>query len=191
MCSDLFSDVPDGLPACQAGMLEGLESGGIVMGELLDRSYQEYILRNLATAYPHLPSLMELFGVTDNRFLVNVAYLREHGLISAKLSTMLSGERTIANVEITARGLDFLQNDGGLSAILGTVTIKFDDATIRELLVDRVQKSGAPADTKAELVKAIKSLPAEAIKKLANKAMEDGMNKIPEAFEALQNWVLT
>ncbi|NPD17604.1 hypothetical protein HOY34_20675 [Xinfangfangia sp. D13-10-4-6] len=159
------------------------------MGELLDRAYQREILQALASVYPQSPNLRKLFGEMDDKFQVNAVYLSEHELIRANLRQAINAPRSVIQAEITARGLDFLQDDGGLSAILGTITVKLHDDTIRALLIDKVQKSDAAPSVKSRLVETIKGLPAEALKRLAQKAMDAGIEQIPEAAEQLQGWL--
>lgn len=159
------------------------------MGGLLDRGCQLTILQTLASVYPQAASLRRLFGEMDDKFQVNAVYLSEHGLIKANVREVINAPRSVIHAEITARGLDFIQDDGGLSAILGTITVKLHDDTIRALLIDKVQKSDASPGVKAGLITTIKGLPAEALKRLAQKAMDAGIEQLPEAAEQLQGWL--
>ena len=62
-------------------------------------------------------------------------------------------------MKITATGLDFLEDDGGVSAILRTVTIKFDLGDLRARMATRIDSSDLPAEKKTSLAHAIRSLP--------------------------------
>ena len=64
---------------------------------------------------------------------------------------------------ITARGLDFLADDGGLTAILRTVVMKLHADTIRDMLLAKADASGLPAPEKSALRKQIGNLPAAAL----------------------------
>ena len=54
----------------------------------------------------------------------------------------------IWNPGITAKGLDFLEDDGGLSAILGAITVKLDPDDLRALIAARIEESDLPTRTK-------------------------------------------
>lgn len=73
---------------------------------------------------------------------------------------------------ITARGLDFLEEDGGLSAILGTVTVKLHADTIRDMLETKIMDSQLPQADKKRFVDTLKELPGEALKTVTNKLVE-------------------
>ena len=63
--------------------------------------------------------------------------------------------------KITEKGLDFLKDDGGLTAILGIVTVRFEADTIRTILQIKVNQSDlSPAD-KQKLHGVLQELPAE------------------------------
>ncbi len=158
------------------------------MAELLDRAYQRELLNELAALYPKRGT----FQTDDrNRLVVNLHYLTEHGLINAEFPRLLSGEVQYGPALITAKGLDFIQDDGGLSAILGVVTVKLHDDTIRRLLIDKVQASEEPDGVKERLVDAIKSAPAETLKTVVQKTLEAGIQSLPNAVQLLQGWLST
>lgn len=159
------------------------------MGELLDRGFQLELLQHFAERYPHSPSIDEDFPYRSNQLLVNLHYLSEHGLILGDWIQGSAGRAIPHRFRITAKGLDFLQNDGGLSAILGVVTVKLHDDTIRALLIDKVEKSDATPSAKTHLIAAIKSLPAEGLKSLAQKAMDAGIEHLPSAIQPLREWL--
>lgn len=159
------------------------------MGELLDREYQKYILRTCAEAYPTFLRSGR-FGdeARSNRLLVNACYLHEHGLLFAKVQTFASGETALTSVQITAKGLDFLQGDGGLSAILGVVTVKLHDDTIRQLLISKIEESEAEPSVKDRLITAVRDAPADVLKTITQKALEEGLRQLPNAAQIIQSW---
>ena len=99
------------------------------MSTKLDRGYQRDLLTWMATAYPNRANVSDfLAGTADeqsNKYAANIQYLEEHGLAEGNLRIGLDGHIMISNPLIYAKGLDFLTDDGGLSAILGVVTIRF------------------------------------------------------------------
>ncbi|RBO89675.1 hypothetical protein [Pseudochrobactrum asaccharolyticum] len=156
------------------------------MGELLDRGFQRQILIALQSAYPRSVKPTEMFGEqADNRLLVNLAYLDEHDLIDLTLSTFMDGEITLDAAKITAAGMDFIADDGGLSAILGVVTVKLHEDTIRQLVIDKIQKADGDQSVKSALIDKVKSLPAEALGKLAVDGLGTAISKAPDALNFL------
>ncbi|WP_319761870.1 hypothetical protein [Maridesulfovibrio sp.] len=72
-------------------------------------------------------------------------------------------------ITITNLGIDFLTDDGGLSAKLKTITIKFDLDNLREIVAEGILKSGLPEEKEGIIRKAIKSAPETAIKEITTK----------------------
>jgi len=158
------------------------------MGEFLDRDLQRNLLNEYREAYPQ-SLLTTLSGSQDDRQrMVNISYLIDHGLLQGEGRVNSTGDRSSRwKAAITARGLDFLADDGGLSAILGVVTVRFHDETLRALLIDRLEADPeADAGVKAKLYESIKGLPAEGLKVVMQKALETGLSNIPHLTHWLQ-----
>lgn len=142
------------------------------MGELLDRHLQREMLDTLAWSYPNSADVSETFPhVAENVTRVNLCYLGEHGLVSLQTAELDEG-LIVTDAKITARGLDFLQDDGGLGAVLGVVTVKLHDETIKKLLSDKVRETVEDPTVRDRLLEAIKDLPAEATKRIAARYRE-------------------
>lgn len=164
----------------------------------LDRELQRKILEELADSYPDsiFPScLVDYFKMSrgsyiDHKARANIIYLVELGLIEVKL---ISVEKIIENVSLsqgwkaTAKGMDFLADDGGLSAILGTVTVKLHEDTLRTLIENKITESHdlAPQD-KRVLIDQLRSLPGESIKHLTMKLLDKGLENLPAAIGIIQ-----
>ena len=141
-----------------------------------DRKIQRQILETLRTAYPKRVDTRSMtFSDTVGE---NLAYLEEHGLVDAKWS----GNFAVANAKITARGIDFLSDDGGLSAILDTVVVKLHSDTIKELLISQVDGSDQPDNIKSQLKAKIRELPANAVSTIATEAVKIGLKHAPDAI---------
>lgn len=88
----------------------------------LDRKLQLSILQELRDNYPNDVAVHRLACFNEERhFLGNLIYLREHGLVSGEIIEEFSAGGSIKSMLwaiITAAGLDFIEDDGGLSAIL-------------------------------------------------------------------------
>src|SRR5271169_1802463 len=92
----------------------------------IDRKLQRDLLLLLRSAYPNeinsLPADFEMSAA-----IPNLKYLEEHNLCKSGLGwrgNMINQYVWAGGAKITAQGLDFLEEDGGLSAILGIVTVK-------------------------------------------------------------------
>ncbi|MGA9219671.1 MAG: hypothetical protein WBZ57_00605, partial [Pseudomonas graminis] len=120
----------------------------------LDRNLQRKILTRLADAYPHGLSNQEfdelVESVEEQTVDANIHYLAQHGLIGDCLSFAMSGEIMInlGKLVCTAQGMDFLADDGGVGAILGTVTVKLHEDTLRQLIEAKIQAADIPAEQK-------------------------------------------
>ncbi|MBH1982028.1 MAG: hypothetical protein I8H79_05710 [Burkholderiales bacterium] len=154
----------------------------------LDRSLQLQLLKKFAEIYPAAGQAGK-FADDDERAstMANLMYLIEHELITAAaLSQPISGPAMIGNIKITAAGLDFLADDGGLSAILGVVTIKLHDDTVRQLIEARIQSADLPETTRSHLLKSLREAPGETIKLLTEKLLDAGLANLPAALPLIQ-----
>ncbi|MFN9090134.1 MAG: hypothetical protein ACK5V0_01145 [Alphaproteobacteria bacterium] len=157
------------------------------MGELLDRGVQNHFLRALGWHYPNAEDISDNWqGYADNVVRVNLCYLEEHGLVRLE-KIWPDDELLITDAKITARGLDFLQDDGGLGAILGVVTVKLADETIKQLLAAKVDASETDPGVKAKLLETIKGLPSKATEDIAGKLVDWAAAGV--SIETLRAWL--
>ena len=61
-------------------------------------------------------------------FKNNILYLTEHGLIEKAVTT-----NGAVAVKATAAGIDFISEDGGLTAVLNRQTVVLDEQTIKQI----------------------------------------------------------
>lgn len=101
----------------------------------------------------------------------------------------MDGSWGSVGAKITARGLDFLADDGGLTAILGTVTVKLHDDTIRELIAVRIEQSDLHPEEKAGLLTQLKALRGESVKHLTMKLLDAGLENAPKALPVIQKFL--
>lgn len=147
---------------------------------LLDREVQRAILIKLSECYPgqmkpHQDFVPE-YG--ERSTIYNLAYLDGHGLTSTQWVNPGRGYPSPIATKITAKGLDFISDDGGLTAILGVVTIKLHQETITALLISQIEKSKGSPTIKQHLIEKVKALPAEALQRVSLKAMEAGLDRV-------------
>lgn len=152
----------------------------------IDREYQREYLEKLAEAYPEKIKCSQPDDEDAERHQsANLAYLEEHGLIEVVWSTSISRAKRPIVVNITATGIDFIADDGGLTAILGVVTVKLHDDTIRQMLLRKVDESDEPETVKDRLKQQIKALPAEGLKEVATSLMQTGISNVPNIISFL------
>ena len=145
----------------------------------LDRQLQRELLEYLRSKYPEPNEDILLEEFKDREDLWgNVKYLMEYGLIEGTPRIVLDAPYSIIVKGITAKGLDFLEDDGGLGAILGTVTVRFDAESLRELIEKRVLSLNLPHDQKETALAELKKLPVEALKIAVGKLLERGLECI-------------
>ncbi|WP_156440152.1 hypothetical protein [Burkholderia savannae] len=160
----------------------------------LDRTYQRELLEELARAYPdyvdNRSQLQPEGAESTRRYIANIAYLDQHGLVDCPAHPFGPGETKAWGLpSITARGMDFLADDGGLSAILGVVTVKLHEDTLKDLIGQRIAESDLPTPEKSRLLDQLKLLPGEAIKHLTLKLMDAGLSNWPAALQAIETFV--
>ncbi|TCZ80373.1 hypothetical protein [Lysobacter sp. N42] len=151
----------------------------------LCRDRQREILQILAERYPDLSG--DVVREDAKEFdCANLLYLQEHGLVQSGVNRSLSGAYIFQGAAITARGLDFLADDGGLSAILGTVTVKLHTDTLKDLLRFRIEASSLPTEQKSWLRKKVDTLTDESLKAVAKSLVQQGLDNVPDLYRWLQ-----
>lgn len=159
----------------------------------LDRAYQLELLKLLSTSYPQSFDIRQIArdwgDEQERRYAANMFYLDEHGLVDSTIKFGMDGHVSMALPKITARGMDFLAGDGGLSAVLGVVTIKLHEDTLKELIGQRIAESHLPQPEKSKLIDQLRSLPGETIKHLTLKLVDTGLANWPAALSAIEAFV--
>ncbi|MFM9895759.1 hypothetical protein [Achromobacter xylosoxidans] len=155
----------------------------------MNRDLQRQILQELADCYPSAYGhpIQTLAPTKDQSEIITcLLYLAEHGLLRHGLDEDDEGwNEVVGTTRITARGLDFLADDGGLSAVLGVVTIRLHSDTIKDLIEAKIAQSDlAPADKK-RWIDQLRSLPADATKHLVQRLVEKGLDSGPAAVAAI------
>lgn len=157
---------------------------------ILDRELQRTLLQALADAYPENLDVSPL-NLPEPETSANLKYLAEHDLVTllARTDGLVGMPYRVYSAEITAKGLDFLADDGGLSAILDTVTVRLHADTLRDLLESRIAASALPATDKNRLTEHLRRLPAEALKHLTKRLLDAALDHLPDAIPLLQKWL--
>jgi hypothetical protein len=158
---------------------------------ILNRALQQEILIQTANAYPFALSYEELSsGIwknTDEKELAReLQYLVENKFLDKDaIFFSIDNQISLGNVKITSRGMDFLQEDGGLSAILNVVTVRFEPDTLKALLTSKINSADIEAEKKSELMKAVEELPADGLRHVMTRVLDKGMENIPHLIPYL------
>ncbi|QFU01254.1 hypothetical protein FIU83_06340 [Halomonas sp. THAF5a] len=173
--------------------------------QLLDRHVQRDLLNTLGERYPN--PVTDLFDPVDLECpaSVNLHYLEEHGLVTLERVERARhpsqhrpgiarwhGPTLKGSATITAAGMDFLSDDGGLSAILGTVTVRLHADSIRDLIETRIIASDqVPEDEKPGLIAALKGMREEGLKQLTTRLITYGLDQGAASSQQLIQWLTT
>lgn len=145
----------------------------------LNREIQREILTQLSKVYPKALEVEKISFPNEDDFQTNLFYLEEHELIESEGKRDIFGmPPCIFVAKITAKGLDFLEDDGGLSAIFNTVTVKFDAENIRSLIQEKVVPLSWPQEKKQTFTDKLKVASGDVLKKLIDKIIEIGLDSL-------------
>lgn len=155
--------------------------------KLLDRELQQRLLHTLASAYPAKVPMQQLgFEQQDPVGVRNLTYLEEHGLTTLVKANAIGTPPAVVLAGATARGMDFLEADGGLSAILGTVTVRFEADTLRAMIEARIDATDADPTLKQKIKEGLQDLGVEGLKEASKSLMSLAWQNAPAALQALQ-----
>lgn len=158
----------------------------------LDRKFQLELLIKLSEAFPSGFDFDDGSDKSDEfkkKYAVNLVYLSEHGLIDVSIRQNLSGSFQFGRPKITAKGLDHLENDGGLSAILGVVVVRLHDETVRNLVEMAIRSSELDQPNKQKLISQLRSLPGDSIKHLVLKLLDMALESGPAAIASIGKYL--
>lgn len=160
----------------------------------LDRELQQQILLAAADVYPDsIP--MDVFKDISSKHsrstvAANIFYLSEHGLLKKEAPNALQGFCQISpTAQCTKDGVDFVADDGGIGAILNTVTVKLHEDTLREIIEQKIFQSDLPAKEKETFVQSLKKLPADSIKHLIMKLLDKGVESSPAILDLISSYL--
>lgn len=156
----------------------------------LDREYQKNLLLMLAEDYPRVRTeiaekIRSLQLKDENKYLANAFYLQEHGLIRNAVGVRRGAQSSsfsVAIPDLTVKGVDFLQQDGGLSAILNVQSVRLDEQTIKALLIAKFERSDRlSAEEKHGLLDSLKESGQKALQHTLEKLIDIALEH-PEAI---------
>ena len=143
------------------------------------------MLNSLANIYPRYTTKIFDAEVSEAD-LTNLWYLKEQGLVEGDLEMSITQDYIFGGVKITAKGLDFLADDGGISAILGTVVVRLHTESIKELLLMRIEASDASTEKKSWLKQQIETASSETIKNIVGLILDQGVQQAPRILHWME-----
>lgn len=151
----------------------------------IDRGLQLQLLTEMREEYP---GWITYNPTPDDKqtMAANLEYLAEHGLCESGVQIGVDGHIHFGNSTITAAGLDFLAEDGGLSAILGVVIVKLHAETVRDLIAAKIEAANVPAGEKSVLKQRLASLSEAGLKAATTDLVRVGLDHLPDAIHWLR-----
>jgi hypothetical protein len=151
----------------------------------IDMQYQLELLQEMKAEHPrgiqYGPAPDEV-----SKLAANLLYLTDHGLCDGGIQVGPDGHIHFGMTRITAAGLDFLSEDGGLSAILGIVTIKLHADTVRDLIAAKVDAAPIPVEEKSALKQHLAALSEAGLKSIVTDLVKTGLDHLPDAIHWLR-----
>lgn len=157
----------------------------------MDRGLQEKLLNLMAKYYPDPMFIREDHMSAEERrsIIQNLRYLHDVGLCILRQPESIFADTLICQLSptITSSGIDLLQDDGGLSANLNVVTVRFEADVLRALIAAKIDASSEPEDKKAKAKGLLSTLEEQGLKQLTNKAVGEGLSSLPNTAD----WVIS
>jgi len=165
--------------------------------EKFDRQLQREMLTILINAFPESPGKTEYESSIISechhlKLAANLLYLHQHQLIHIqRIESVIEPEDWIwlfNYASVTCKGIDFMLNDGGLSAILNVQTVRLHHESIMAL-EDIIAVANIPEDQRQGLKAALRELPADTIKHLMNELVSKALGAAPAALPIIQKFL--
>lgn len=153
----------------------------------MDRERQRIILEGLRSAFPRTVYREDMmkFATRMGELEWHLAYLEDHGLVEARWTPTM-GKTHLSNARITSKGIDFLADDGGLSAVLGVVTVRLHEDSVKQLMLAKIDASDADPSVKGELRDTVTKLPAEALRSVVMRVLDSALSDPATTIAALR-----
>ncbi|MCP1229842.1 hypothetical protein [Acetobacter indonesiensis] len=118
----------------------------------------------------------------------DIRYLADHGLCRPEYLEQHNDMRWhwAEPVRITTQGLDWLSEDGGLTAEKRTLTVKFDEDQFKALLIAKVDQSDATEEEKSKVKEAISKGSTVVLQAALTEVTKTGIAFLPHGFQWLQ-----
>lgn len=158
---------------------------------MLNRDLQERLLKHLQGCYPHKGFSQQIATSLEcdhGALCFNASYLLEHELLAGRVRYTSDGNAIAmtSQLAITAKGLDFLEDDGGLTAILGTQIVRIDANSIRDIILNQIDSADIPENEKSGIRKGLAGLTKTGLEEAVRQLVQKGLAHSPDAIPYLQ-----
>lgn len=130
--------------------------------------------------------LGEFDGIDQRTLVTQLRYLEQHGLCESGVALDATGPKMIKLSRITAQGLDYIAEDGGIGAELNVVTIRLSADTLKAMLTLRIEQSDVSTEEKRTLKAHLQSLSAKGLEGLVGDLVQAGLAHVPDAIGLLR-----
>lgn len=142
-----------------------------------------FIRARLKKLYQHYPARIPtpwrgIRNDDDDAVPRHMCYMLEHGLIAASITRTRNGDYTISRTSITAKGIDFIQPDGGLSALAAPVIRIAPDSMIA-IIDQALAARGITQEERSAIKKGLGIAGEEGIRAVVGKLVEAGIAYAP------------
>lgn len=162
----------------------------------IDRELQQKVLILLKERYPEnvtdedFEKMLSLAEFDQKHLIGNMRYLEESGHIKLGMTDETDiYSVNISAISITNDGIDFLEADGGLSAIKNTFIPHIHRLWLENLFAT-LEDSQNIADEKRYVVSQLQRLPGVAIEHLTKKLMDLGLSHTADGFQLIRSVLL-
>lgn len=149
---------------------------------MLDYAAFRHILEELYAHYPKgigPNQIVSLTALPESEQEKTLCYLAEHGLVTVPIHKTLGGGRSYGRVTITKGGIDFLQPDGGLSALTAPVIRIAPESLVA--IIDQVLVSrGASIEQRGFIKKSLGAAGSEGLKVIVQRLVDAGIAHTPD-----------
>ena len=149
---------------------------------MLDYALFRNVLEELYSFYPKGKHYTELDSLKKQRFSDRekvMCYLAEHGMISMPCQKHIGGQISYAKAVITAHGIDFLQPDGGLSALNAPV-IRIAPESLAGIIEAALSARNIPAEQRSVIKNALGIAGTEGVKIIVQRLINAGIAHAPD-----------
>jgi len=145
---------------------------------MVDYDLIRRMLERLQDAYPDKVDGLYRMEPDEDKAVQHIAYMLEHGLIDVALSKNKRGYN-IGRARITAKGIDFLRPDGGLSA-LAAPTIRIAPESLISAIDAALADRNVSADERNLIQKVLGIAGPEGIKQIVTRLIDAGITHAPD-----------
>ena len=158
---------------------------------MLDTAFQRKVLEILRPLFP-LPidneGIPKELTADEHKWHANIHYLYQHGLISM----VPAGEwgvqfDEIFDLTITAKGIDYIAEDGGLTNYYGSINIRLDDGLIKNLIKENIEKSSVDPKQKSKMNALLKTVSSSALSEIVKQSISAAFSNGPDIIHRLQS----